>query len=262
MENAKACKTPLSPGEKLMKNDDALKANATDYRSLIGCLLYLCATRPDIMYVASLLSRFMHSPSENHMKAAKRILRYLRGTLDYGLLYSKAESFELRGFSDSDWAGSCDDMKSTSGYVFNLGSAIFSWCSKKQETVAQSSAEAEYIAAAAAVNQALWLKRLLLELKQWPSEQENTVKLMVDSLSAISIAKNPVCHSRTKHFKIKFHFIREMQEEGEIDLVHCSTELQLADIMTKALPKAKFYEMRRKIGCYKLLKEENVGDIE
>ena len=262
LENARPCNTPLSPGEKLMKEDKADKVNVTVFQSIIGCLLYLTATRPDIMYAASLLSRFMHSPSEIHFKAAKRVLRYIKGTLDYGLFFGKSEKFELIGFTDSDWAGSSDDMRSTSGYVFTCGSAIFSWKSKKQETVAQSSAEAEYIAAAAAVNQALWLKRLMTDFDQGVCNQENAVKLMVDSKSAIAIAKNPVCHSRTKHFKIKFHFVREMVQDGEVSLKYCSTDIQLADIMTKALSKSRFEFLRNEIGCCShSSKEENVGVV-
>ncbi|KAL0326705.1 UNVERIFIED_CONTAM: Retrovirus-related Pol polyprotein from transposon RE2 [Sesamum angustifolium] len=137
MESCKTVTTPLVTGEKYQKEDGSQKVDGSMYRSLIGSLLYLTATRPDIMFATSLLSRFMQSPSQVHYAAAKRILRYLR---------------------DSDWAGSVDDMKSTSGYTFSLGSGIFTWASKKQATVAQSSAEAEYIAAAATSNQAFGLE--------------------------------------------------------------------------------------------------------
>lgn len=143
---------------------DEQQADSGRYRSLIGSLLYLTASRPDLMYAASLLSRFMKNPSQAHFSAAKRVLRYLKGSLDYGILYEKKGSSVLEGYVDSDWAGSIEDSKSTSGYVFSLGSGVFSWNTKKQEVVAQSPAEAEYISAAAASNQAIWPRKLLIDL--------------------------------------------------------------------------------------------------
>ncbi|XP_022752308.1 uncharacterized protein LOC111301066 [Durio zibethinus] len=155
MENCKQVNTPLAQNEKLIKEDGANKVDGSIYRSLVGCLLYLTATRPNIMYAANLLSRFMQNSSELHFKAAKRVLRYVKKTSELGIWFKKNESSRLVGFTYSDWAGSDEDMKSTSGYVFFIGLNVFSWNSKKQETVAQSTAEAEYIAAAAAVNQAI-----------------------------------------------------------------------------------------------------------
>ncbi|KAK4394734.1 Retrovirus-related Pol polyprotein from transposon RE1 [Sesamum angolense] len=151
---------------KYQKEDGSQEFDGSMYRSLIGSLLYLTATRPDIMFATSLLSRFMQSPSQVHYAAAKRILRYLRGTKDFGIWYKSTNDAKLVGYTDSDWAGSVDDMKSTSGYTFSLGSGIFSWASKKQATVAQSSAEAEYIAAAATSNHAIWLRRILEDIER------------------------------------------------------------------------------------------------
>ncbi|KAL0441844.1 UNVERIFIED_CONTAM: Retrovirus-related Pol polyprotein from transposon TNT 1-94 [Sesamum radiatum] len=220
MESCKTVTTPLVTGEKYQKEDGSQKVDGSMYRSLIGSLLYLTATRPDIMFATCLLSRFMQSPSQVHYAAAKRILRYLRGSVD--------------------------DMKSTSGYTFSLGSGIFSWASKKQATVAQSSAEAEYIAAAATSNQAIWLRRILED----GEKQEEPTTIYCDNKSAIAITKNPVQHSRTKHIDIKYHSLREATTRGEIELKYCSTEEQLADIFTKALPRNKFEELRMKIGVY------------
>ena len=152
MEECKATNTSMNKKEKLCKDDGADKIDEGYFRSLIGCLMYLTTTRPDILFAVSLLSCFMHGASELHLRAAKRILRYIKG-----VKFEKCQSFKLHGFSDSDWAGSIEDMKRTSGYCFNLGSGVFSWCSKKQEIVEQSTAEAEFIATTAAVNQALWL---------------------------------------------------------------------------------------------------------
>ncbi|KAK4405981.1 Retrovirus-related Pol polyprotein from transposon RE2 [Sesamum angolense] len=198
--------------------------------------------------------KVMQSPSQVHYAAAKRILRYLRGTKDFGIWYKSTNDAKLVGYTDSDWAGSVDDMKSTSGYTFSLGSGIFSWASKKQATVAQSSAEAEYIAAAATSNQAIWLRRILEDIGE---KQEEPTTIYCDNKSAIAITKNPVQHSRTKHIDIKYHSLREATTRGEIELKYCSTEEQLADIFTKALPRNKFEELRMKIGvCHKHIKGE------
>ncbi|CAJ2651803.1 unnamed protein product [Trifolium pratense] len=228
MDKCKPVSTPLVVNEKLSKDDGDNGADASIYRSIIGSLLYLSATRPDIMFVASLLSRFMHSPSQVHLGATKRVL--------------------------SDWAGSVDDAKSTSGYVFSFGSAVFSWNSKKQEVVAQSSAEAEYISAAAATNQTIWLRKILSDVGQF---QSKATVIWVDNKSAIAIAKNPVQHGRTKHIKVKYHAIREAEKSKEIGLEHCISENQIADIMTKALSKGKFEELRSMFGVFKKnIKEE------
>ena len=147
--------TPMGKKEKLKKYDGADPVDEGLYKSLIGYLMYLIATRSDNMFPVSILSRFLNCASELHMVAAKRVLRYLKGTFSYGIKFCKVQEFKLQGYSDSDWAGSVEDMRSTSGYCFTFGSGCFSWCSKKQELVAQSTAEAEFIAAIAAANQAI-----------------------------------------------------------------------------------------------------------
>ena len=134
------------------------------FRSMVGCLMYLTTTRPDILNAVSILSRFMHCPTEMHLKAAKRVFRYVKNTCNFGIKLEKCEEFKLIGYSDSDWGGSVDDLKSISGYCFFLRSGAFSWCSKKQDIVAQSTAEAEFIVATAAINQALWLRKILVDL--------------------------------------------------------------------------------------------------
>ncbi|KAL0425548.1 UNVERIFIED_CONTAM: Copia protein [Sesamum radiatum] len=176
-------------------------------------------------------------------KNSKILTRYK----DFGIWYKSTNDAKLVGYTDSDWAGSVDDMKSTSGYTFSLGSGIFSWASKKQATVAQSSTEAEYIAAAATSNQAIWLRRILEDIGE---KQQEPTTIYCDNKSAIAITKNPVQHSRTKHIDIKYHSLREATTRGEIELKYCSTEEQLADIFTKALPRNKFEELRMKIGVY------------
>jgi hypothetical protein len=152
---------------------------------------------------------------------------------------------ELKGYTNSDWGGCVDDSRSTSGYLFSLNSGVFTWNSKKQETIAQSTIEAEYIAAAFVVNQAIWLRKMLKDLGH---EQVEATKIMCDNSSAVSISRNPVFHGRTKHIKIKFHFIREVQQSNEVMLIHCSSEEQLADLFTKPLPKERFETLRQMIG--------------
>ncbi|RVX01687.1 Retrovirus-related Pol polyprotein from transposon RE1 [Vitis vinifera] len=245
MEECKSTSTPMNQKEKFCKEDGAEKVDEGLYRSMIGCLMYLTATRPDIMHAVSLLSRYMHCASEIHFQAAKRVIRYVKGTVDYGIKFSQVQSFNFHGFSDSDWAGCVDDMRSTSGYCFSFGSGVSSWSSRKQEVVAQSTAEAEYIAAVAAVNQALWLRKLLTDLDM---KQEVSTKVFVDNQATISIANDPVFHGKTKHFKIKLYFLREVQKEGDIQLVYCNTESQNADILTKALPKIRFEFLRERLG--------------
>nr|GLL27425.1 hypothetical protein VITISV_013542 [Ipomoea trifida] len=192
-------------------------------------------------------------PVEKTWRATEKIQLIHTGG-DYGLKFEKTEKLFLHGYFDSDWAGSLDDMRSTSGYFFSFGSGCFSWSSTKQDVVAQSTAEAEYVAAALAVNQALWLRKLMADLKM---TQEESTTIFVDNQAAIAISRNPVFHGKTKHFKVKLYFVREVQKTNEVNLVHCSTGVQLADIMTKGLPRSRFEVLRGKIGvCSKNSKEE------
>ncbi|XP_074297812.1 secreted RxLR effector protein 161-like [Silene latifolia] len=156
--------TPMNINEKLQRNDGTLSADEKLYRSLVGGLNYLTHTRPDIAYCVSVVSRYLHSPTKQHLGAVKRVLKYLAGTVEYGIWYTKSENFKLMGYTDNDWVGSIDDRKSTSGCVFGLGSGAVTWSLKKQETVALSSSEAEYVAAGAAGRHAVWLRKLLADL--------------------------------------------------------------------------------------------------
>ncbi|KAG8479389.1 hypothetical protein CXB51_029761 [Gossypium anomalum] len=200
MLNCKPTPTPVVAGLKLSSHEGHEEVCETTYRSLIGCLLYLTATRLDIMFAVSLLSRFMHCCNVQHFQAAKRVLRYIKGNLSHGLLFSKAAELKLKGYTDSDWASSKDNMKSTLGYAFTLGTAM--------SLVAQSTAEAEYVATASAVNQAIWLRKILADLNLF---QVEATEILCDNKSAVAIAKTPVFHGRTKHFDIKLHVIREME---------------------------------------------------
>jgi len=189
MEDCKVINSPVECGSKLSKHEDEKKIDPTLFKSLIGSLRYLTCTRPDILYATGIVSRFMKNPTTTRLKAAKRIFRYLNGTLDYGLLYSNTNNYELVGYSDSDWAGDNDDQKITSGFVFFMGDTAFTWMSKKQPIVTLYTCEAEYIAATSSVCHAIWLRSLLREIG-WT--QENPTRIYVDNKSAIALAKNPV----------------------------------------------------------------------
>jgi len=208
-------------------------------------LLYLTATGPDIMFAASLLAWFMYNPTKKHMGTAKRVLRYIQGTIDFGILFERGKETTLIGYCDSDWAGSEDDMRSTSGYAFTLGSGMFSWASIKQNTVALSTVEAEYVFAAEATSQAKWLRFVL---EDFGEEQVEGTQIICDNTSAIAMAKNPVFHQKIRHITRKFHFIREAIQAKEIELVYCRTEEQVAYILTKALPKDRFVYLRELLG--------------
>ncbi|CAO2836221.1 unnamed protein product [Amaranthus hypochondriacus] len=242
MGSCKPMSTPVATGMKLTKAGEGKLINPTLYKSLVGSLRYLTITRPDIVYGVGLVSRYMETPKESHWCTAKRIVRYIKGTLDYGMFYSYGNEATLYGYSDSDWAGDQDERKSTSGYAFYLGSTAFTWSSKKQSVVALSSCEAEYIAASSAVCEAIWLRNLLQELGH---VQEKPTTIHVDNVSAIKLAKNPVQHGRSKHIDTRFHFLRDQVKEGPISLKYCNTAEQVADIFTKPLPYEAFKKIKR-----------------
>jgi hypothetical protein len=246
LKNCNSCRIPMDCRLKLKKEDDSGEVDKTLYRSVIGSLRYLVNTRPDIAMAVGVASRFMENPTATHWALVKQILRYVQGTLSFGCRYRKGEGEpELLGYSDSDHAGDLEDRKSTSGVTFFLGNNLVTWSSQKQKCVAQSSCEAEYIAAGAAACQGLWLSRLLGDLC---GREPAKFKLLVDNKSAIALCKNPVFHERTKHIDIKYHFIRSCYEEGQLDIDYTRTEEQLADILTKALGFVRFIELRRLLG--------------
>eukprot|EP00794_Sanderia_malayensis_P011707 gene11707-biopygen9383 len=251
MQDCKPISTPMDPNAKFMKltNDDEA-ADKREYQAMIGSLTYASiATRPDLSDAVGILSQFMSNPGQQHVKGVKRVLRYIQGTLDYGLRFEDGE-FKLQGYSDADWAGDINTRKSTSGYVFRLGKATISWKSKRQPVVALSSTEAEYVALCAATQEAIWLRRLLGSLD---INQDQATQLYEDNQGAIALSRNPNSHSRTKHIEIKYHYVRNVVDNKEIQLIYCPTEKMIADIMTKPLPRPKFEEMRSLIGVEQLL---------
>ena len=164
MDKSNSVHNPIVPGFKLVKDEGGVKVDKTYYKQVVGNLMYLTATQPDMMFVVSLISRYMENPTEMHLQVTKRALRYLKGTTDFGIFYKKEGDEELVAYTDSDYAGDLEDRKSTSGYVFLLSSGVVSWTSKKQPVVSLSTTEAEFIAAASCACQAIWLRRVLEKL--------------------------------------------------------------------------------------------------
>ena len=204
-------------------------------------------TRPGIAFAVGMVSRFMESPTSEHWAAIKRIVRYVAGTLDYGCKFQKGSisGLKLLGYSDSDHAGDLEKRKSTSGVLFFLNDNIVTWTSQKHRVVSLSSCEAEYIAAASAACQGVWLSRLIADLT---GEKVQKFKLLMDSKSAIELSKNLVYHERSKHIDTRYHFIRECVSDGIAEVQHIGTDRKLADVLTKPLGRVKFIEMRQKLG--------------
>jgi len=248
MEKSNLSRNPIAPGCKLIKDENGVKVDVTKYKQIVGCLMYLAATRPDLMYVLSLISRFMNCPTELHMNAIKRVLRYLNGTTDLGILYKRNGTEKLEAYTDSDYAGDLDDRKSTSGYVFMLSSGAVSWSSKKQPVVTLSTTEAEFIAAASCACQGVWMRRILEKLGH---TQLGSITMYCDNSSTIKLSKNPVLHGRSKHIDVRFHFLRDLTKDGTLELVHCRSQNQIADIMTKPLKFEAFEMLRGLLGmCF------------
>ncbi|KAK0578784.1 hypothetical protein LWI29_016146 [Acer saccharum] len=208
----------MSTTLKLSKDASGKSVDQTLYHGMIGSLLYLTASRPDISFSVGVCARYQSDPKESHLSSVKRVIRFVNGTSNYGIWYSFDTNPSLVGYSDADWAGNCDDRKSTSGGCFFLGNNLVSWFCKKQNSISLSTAEAEYIAAGSGCTQLMWMKQMLVDY----GFNQGTLTLFCDNMSAINISKNPVQHSRTKHIDIRHHFIRELVENKCIVLEHCS----------------------------------------
>ena len=244
MEDCHPVKTPVDSNAKLVKGDAGNTIDKRKYQSAVGSLMFLSVgTRPDISFAVNTAAKFCEAPTDSHWKAVKRIFRYLKGTVDLGLLY-KRDAEHCIGFSDADWAGDVNDRKSTSGYLFKLSGAPITWMSKKQTCVALSSAEAEYVALASAVQEAVWIRQLCSDLM---SKITEPLVIYEDNQSAICIAKQSSSHGRTKHIDIKYRFI-ENEVGKRIELKYCCTKDMLADILTKGLSAEQFGKLRSMIG--------------
>jgi hypothetical protein len=229
MNNAKPVVTPIEKYLKMDEVDDLDLTNAP-YREAVGCLMYLAVvTRPDITFAVNYVSQFLEKPTNRHWQLVKRILRYLKGTPNLGILFKRTGSSKLEIYSDADFASDPITRKSVSGMISMFNGAPISWFSKRQQCVSLSTTEAEYIAASEASKEAIWLHRIFKEI----SLNNDIPSLFVDNTSAIKLAKNPEFHNRTKHIDTRYHYIREMIENKNICITHVSGDLQLADILTK-----------------------------
>jgi hypothetical protein len=209
------------------------------YASAVGSLMYaMVCTRPDISHAVSMVSRYMHDPGRGHWDAVKWILRYIKGTVDVGLVYERDHrgKQECTGYVDSDYAGDLDKRRSTTGYVFTLSQAPISWRCTLQSTVALSTTEAEYMAMTEAMKEAIWLQGLLDDL----GVEQDFLQVRCDSMSAIYLAKNQVYHARTKHIDVRYHFVRDVLDDGDILLVKIHTNDNPADMLTKVVTGVKF----------------------
>ncbi|XP_021737709.1 uncharacterized protein LOC110704229 [Chenopodium quinoa] len=244
---AKPSGFPIEQSHKLSLASGELLENPESYRRLVGRLIYLSVTRPDLAYSVHILSQFMHEPRVEHWEAALRVVRYLKGTPGQGILLSADSDLTLQGWCDSDWAACPLTRRSLTGWLVFLGKSPISWKTKKQPTVATSSSEAKYRCMSSTTHELKWLKALLLSLGV---EHPKAIKLFCDNQSALYIARNPVFHERTKHIEIDCHIVHDAITEGLIDPSYVSTKEQLADIFTKALGKSQFDHLLSKLGIY------------
>ncbi|CAN1141195.1 Retrovirus-related Pol polyprotein from transposon TNT 1-94 [Linum perenne] len=240
------CSTPMEANVKLSKEEGELVTDATLYRRLVGSLIYLTSTRPDLAYSVQVVSQFMAQPRHPHLMAVYRILRYLQGTRTVGIFLPSNGSMTVTAYADADYAGCRDTRRSTSGWCVKFGEACIAWRCKKQDRVAKSSTEAEYRSMSEVCSEVVWLSRLLTELG---CPVSGPVKLYADNTSAIQIASNPVLHDRTKHIETHVHYIRDLIQEEKIKVLYISTEDQIADLLTKAVSTSRHWYLANKLMC-------------
>jgi hypothetical protein len=246
--DSKVASTPMDPEKGLLKDAEGEDVDVHNYRSMIGSLMYLTSSRPDIMFPVCVCARFQVNPKVSHLTAVKRIFRYLKGQPRLGLWYPRESSFDLVAYSDSDYAGATLDRKSTTGGCQFLGCRLISWQCKKQTMVANSTTEAEYVASASCCGQVLWIQNQLLD---YGYNFLNTI-IYIDNSSTICIIKNPVQHSKTKHIEIRHHFIRDCNEKRLIQVVKIDSEKNFTDLLTKAFDLGRFKYLVAGIGMINL----------
>ena len=244
LESASSARTPVSPNVKATFDLLGKSVNSSLYKSMIGSLFYLTASRPNISYSVRVYARYQENSKESHMISLKRIIKYIKTTVDFGRWYSKDTNNVLVGYSNADWAGNADDRKSTSGGCFYVGNNLVSWMSKKENSISLSTAKAEYIAAGSCCTQLLWMQKLLHD---YGICQEH-LTIYDDNISVINIFKNLVQHFQTKHIKIRHNFIRELIEDGTLTLEFIHTDDQKVDLLTKLLDSKQFEYLYQNIG--------------
>ncbi|XP_045821697.1 uncharacterized mitochondrial protein AtMg00810-like [Trifolium pratense] len=224
--------TPLEQNHHLALANGRIIAQPDKYRRLVGRLIYLCFTRPELSYCVHILSLFMQQPKQEHWEAALRVVRYLKGNPGQGILLQHDSPLQLNGWCDSDWASCPLTRRSLTGWFILLGPSPISWKTKKQHTVSRSFAEAEYRSMATITCELKWLKGLLCSLG---ISHNQPMQISCDSQAALHMAKNPVFHERTKHIEVDCHFIRDEIVKDQIRPTYVPNNTQLADILTKAL---------------------------
>ncbi|GJZ74372.1 retrovirus-related pol polyprotein from transposon TNT 1-94 [Tanacetum coccineum] len=244
MDSCDPVDTPMVDRLKLDEDPLGIPVDQTRFRSMVGSLMYLTASRPDLVFAVCMCARYQASPTKKHLEALKRVFRYLRGTINWGLWYPKDTAMALTAYADADHAGCQDTRRSTSGSAQFLGDKLVSWSSKKQKSTAISTTEAEYIAMSGCCAQILWMRSQLTDY----GFVFNKIPLYCDNRSAIALCCNNVQHSRSKHIDIRHHFIREQVEKGVVELYFVTTDYQLADIFTKALPRERFEFLLPRLG--------------
>ncbi|GKA02564.1 putative ribonuclease H-like domain-containing protein [Tanacetum coccineum] len=242
--DVKTASTPMETQKLLLKDEDGEEVDVYLYRSMIGSLMYLTSSRPDIMFAVCACARYQVNPKVSHLHVVKRIFRYLKGQPKLGLWYPKDSPFDLVAYTDSDYAGASLDRKSTTGGCQFLGSRLISWQCKKQTVVANSITEAEYVAASSCCGQVLWIHNQLLNY----GYNFLHTKIFIDNNNTICIIKNPVFHSKTKHIEIRHHFIRDCNEKKLIQMVKIHTDKNVADLLTKAFDVSRFQYLIASIG--------------
>lgn len=240
LEDSKPLKTPMSTEVKLTRDEEGESLDNTKYRGMIGSLLYLTASRPDIMFSVCLCARFKEDPKTSHLEAVKRIFRYIKSTIHLGLWYPKGSDIETIVYADSDHAGDYVDRKSTSGICTFMGCCLTPWFSKKQTALSISTTEAKYVSAGKACQQALWMKQALVDY----GVRLDNIPIMCDNKGAIDLSNNPIQHSRTKHIEIRHHFLRDNVQKGNITIEKVASEDNIADIFTKPLKRELFNHLR------------------
>jgi len=254
--DSKPVTTPSDPSIKLHNDASPLFTDVSSYKRLVGRLIYLNTTRPDITFITQQLNQFLSQPTHTHYNAALRVLKYLKGSLGRGIFFPRAPGLHIQGYTDADWAGCKDTRSSILGHCFFLGQSLISWRTKKQPTVSKSSSEAEYRAMASATCELQWLLYLLRDL------HIDCVKLPVlycDNQSVMHIVANPVFHERTKHIEIDYHIVREKLQAGLFKLLPVITHDQLVDFFTKSLFPQPFNILLSKLGLLDIYQPPSCG---
>jgi transposase InsO family protein len=250
--DAKVRSTPVDANMRLSKEGDDLMKDNSKYAEILGMLMYLSnGSRPDLSYSVSVLARFMATPREEHWRVLIGVVRYVKGTMNYGIKFDGKALGELVGYSDADFGGDPDKRRSTTGYVFTIAGGAISWASKLQPTVAASTTEAEYMAAAHATKEALWLKKLMISFGF--GSQKIPIQMHSDNQAAIAVMKNPTSHQRVKHIDIQHHFVRDRVQRGEVKFDYVDSKLNVADMLTKAVSKGQLEKLIPCVGLVNVI---------